>query len=120
MVVRTNPAAGERVSQGGAVGLVVSLGKDRIPVPDVSGPDTVPQPNSMLITHGLHVNTARADACDRARPCRQGDVIKTIPRAGTPVRRNSAVVFVVSSGKPFVTVPKAQSGQTYDEVGRRC
>ncbi len=113
-VVRTNPAAGERVSQGGAVGLVVSLGKDRIPVPDVSGlrPGDA---EDTLINHGLARNTVE-QRVHSSPTVPQGDVIRTIPSAGTPVRRNFAVVFVVSSGKPFVTVPQPASGQTYDEV----
>jgi serine/threonine-protein kinase len=113
-VVRTNPAAGERVSQGAAVGLVVSLGKDRIPVPDVRGmaPAAADQ---VLITHGLTLSTAP----QTVRPSLtipSGHVIKTDPAANTPVRRNSAVAFIVSSGKPQVVVPKVQSGQTYDDA----
>ncbi len=113
-VVRTNPAAGERMSQGGTVGLVVSLGKDRIPVPDVRGL-TAAAADQLLITHGLTVSTA-AQIVRPSPTVPSGHVIKTDPAANTPVRRNSPVVFVVSSGKPFVTVPKAQSGQTYDDA----
>ena len=114
MVVRTDPGAGRRVAQGHSVQLFVSLGKDRIPVPDVSG-QTQSSAVSTLQMHGLSYNTAD----QQVRPSLTvpaGDVITTVPSANTLVRRNAAVAFIVSSGKPRVTVPYVQDGMLYDQA----
>jgi len=68
-----------------------------------------------LQMHGLSYNSAD----QRLRPSvtvPQGDVIKTDPAAGTMVRRNSTVTFIVSSGKPNVKVPYVQDGVLYDQA----
>jgi serine/threonine protein kinase/beta-lactam-binding protein with PASTA domain len=114
MIVRTDPGAGQRVAQGNTVGLVVSLGKDRIPVPDVSGESQAAAAQTLTM-HGLTYNTLN----QRVRPSLRvpaGNVISTDPEAGTPVRRNTPVTLVVSSGKPNVKVPYIQDGMPYEQA----
>ncbi len=116
MVVRTDPGAGERVAQGNAVGLVVSLGKDRIPVPDVSGEPQAAAAQTLTM-HGLVYNTADQEVRPSVR-VPAGNVISTNPAAGTSVRRNAPVTLIVSSGKPDVKVPYVQDGMPYAQAAR--
>jgi serine/threonine-protein kinase len=113
MVVRSDPGAGQRVAQGGSIELFVSLGKDRIPVPDVTG-QTQPSAAATLQMHGLTYKGAQQVRSSLTVP--EGDVIRTVPARGVLVRRNSEVTFVVSSGKPHVKVPYVQDGMPYAQA----
>jgi serine/threonine-protein kinase len=113
MVIRTDPGTGARLAQGKTVRLVVSLGKDRIPVPDVSR-QSLSQAESTMQAHGLDFDPT--PQLQHSIKVRQGYVIATDPPAGAQVKRNQRISFVVSSGPPMVTVPQIAAGTPYEQA----
>jgi serine/threonine protein kinase/beta-lactam-binding protein with PASTA domain len=110
-VIRTVPTVGQRLTQGKTVRLVVSLGQDRVPVPDVGGQPLTDAEKAMQ-DHGLQF-----DPSPRTRHSirvQQGQVITTIPPAGSEIRRDKQIVFVVSSGPPIRAVPHIDDSTSYD------
>lgn len=98
-VVRTVPAAGERVPCESVVTIVVSRGVRLVAVPDVVGLDEA-EAKAQLRSAGLipNVETRHAD-----EP--QGQVLEQAPAPGSEVRRREEVVIVVSTGAGAVVVP---------------
>jgi serine/threonine-protein kinase len=110
-VIDTDPEIGSRLPRGKSVALVVSLGKDRVVVPDVHG-DTVPDAQAAMQARGLHhVETQRSsDTVPRNR------VIGTDPAAGAKVKRDAVVKIVLSSGPPVIAIPDVEAGTPYDQA----
>jgi serine/threonine-protein kinase len=111
MVVRTDPGSGSRVAQGKPVALVVSLGKDRVPVPDVAG-QTLNDAENALSLRGLKWVLAVKSSLKVP----EGKVITTDPTAGAPVKRSQQITIVESSGLPNVVVPNVPEGTSYDDA----
>src|SRR5699024_6891113 len=99
--------------RGRTVSVVVSLGKDRIVVPDV-GNDTVPRAEAALQARGLHYLT-RQRASDTVKRNR---VIATKPAAGSKVKRDKVVTIVISSGPPVLSIPEVETGTPYDQAAQ--
>jgi serine/threonine protein kinase len=112
-IIRTQPAAGTRVSQGKPVGLVVSLGQDRVPVPDVFK-QTIVDAETLLKSRGLQFNPSPQTR--HSTKVTQGLVIATDPAAGTQVKRTDEIVLIVSSGPPKVDVPVIASGTSFADA----
>jgi eukaryotic-like serine/threonine-protein kinase len=112
-VIGSDPTAGQRLSQGNTVRLVVSLGKDRIPVPDV-GDRALTDAESTLQDHGLQFDPSPTTR--HSIRVAQGRVITTVPPAGAQVKRNQRIGFVVSSGPPQRDVPGIAAGTAYDDA----
>jgi beta-lactam-binding protein with PASTA domain/serine/threonine protein kinase len=112
-VIRTEPAAGTRVSQGQPVGLVVSLGKDRVPVPDVAS-QSLFEAETLMKSRGLQFNPSPRTR--HSIKVKQGHVIGTDPAAGSQVKRTQLITFIVSSGPPKVAVPKIAAGTPFDQA----
>jgi serine/threonine protein kinase/beta-lactam-binding protein with PASTA domain len=115
-VIRTEPSAGTRVSQGKPVRLVVSLGQDRVPVPDVSK-QSQSSAVSLLESRGLHLSSAQK--LRHSITVQQGQVIATIPAAGAQVKRSQLITLVVSSGPPTVAVPSVSAGTPYSDAEKK-
>ena len=113
VVIRTDPAAGIRVEQGKTVRLVVSLGKDRVPVPDLARQSLV-DAETFLQGRGLHYDPS--PKTEHSISVRQGDVISTVPTAGSPIKRSQQIVFVVSSGPPMVAVPAIPAATAFAQA----
>jgi serine/threonine-protein kinase len=112
-VVRTDPGAGARVAQGGTVELVVSLGKDRIAMPDVRNM-TLPAAEAALHARGISY-----DPTPKVQPSvqvKRGLVISTDPRGNAQIRRTATVSFTVSKGPPYQLVPTVENGMPYDKA----
>ncbi len=109
-VTRTDPPAGSQVEKGAIVKLYVSLGKQQVQIPDVSGQDPVTAANTLgakdLTTQKVDQASDTVDA---------GKVIGTNPPAGTSVAKGSTVQLIVSTGKEQVTVPNLY-GRTQSEA----
>ncbi len=113
MVVRTDPGTGTRVAQGGSVGLVVSLGKDRIAMPDVRNL-TLPDAEAALHARGIAYDpTPKVQPSIRVKA---GLVISTDPAGNSQIRRSATVQFTVSKGPPLITVPSVENGMPYDQA----
>jgi serine/threonine-protein kinase len=113
LVIRTDPRTGTRVSQGGSIRLVVSLGKDRVPVPLVAKL-SLSAAETALQGRGLEFDPNPRLKASTNVP--NGYVISTEPAAGRLVRRTQRITFVVSSGLPQVTVPSIEIGMPYDQA----
>ncbi len=114
-VIRTDPAVGRRLSQGDMVRLVVSLGQDRLPVPDVGG-QPLTDAESALQDRGLLFDPSPLTR--HSIRVAQGQVIATVPPAGTQVLRNQRIAFVVSSGPPVRDVPQISDDTSYTDARR--
>jgi len=99
-VTRTDPPGGTQAAKGAVVGLYVSLGKEQVTIPDVSGQDQVTAANTLgaksLTTEAVQQASDSVDA---------GKVIGTNPPAGTSVAKGSKVQLIISTGPEQVRVP---------------
>jgi serine/threonine-protein kinase len=99
-VTRTDPPGGTQAAKGAVIQLYVSLGKEQVTIPDVSGQDQVTAANTLgsrsLTTNPVSQASDTVDA---------GKVIGTNPPAGTSVPKNSTVQLIISSGPEQVRVP---------------
>ncbi len=112
-VISSDPTSGTRLEQGKAINLSVSLGKDRIAVPDVSGMKLT-NAESLLQTRGIQFDanvTYRASLTVSA-----GSVILTSPKGASAIKRSDSVRFVVSSGPPILDIPTIPQGTPIDEA----
>lgn len=99
-VLSTDPAAGDRVLNGGTVTVVLSLGKERYDVPKLRG-KTEDQAQDAIAAANLKVG-ATAEAFHESVPT--GDVISSSPAAGTSLKPGASVDLVISKGKRPVKV----------------
>jgi beta-lactam-binding protein with PASTA domain len=112
-VMSSKPPPGGRVERGGTVTLVLSLGPQRFDVPKLQNL-TVAQARSRLADQSLALGSVSKAFSDTVA---QGRVISSQPKAGTSVRKDTAVSLVVSKGLPPVTVPSLVN-RSYDDAKR--
>ena len=101
LVLDTDPGPGQSIDKGGTVGLVMSLGPERYEVPDLRG-RTEDVARRMLEERNLQVGTPTRRF---SQGIEKGSVIRTEPEAGTELRRDTAVMLVISLGVEPVAVP---------------
>ncbi len=101
IVFGENPSGGTKANIGSTVTLTVSAGPQSTNVPAVQG-QTLSQAKKAIQKAHLTVEATQHQSSSQVAP---GDVISTSPSAGTSVPVDSAVVLVVSSGKPLTSVP---------------
>ena len=100
-VLRTDPGPGRSIEKGATIALVMSLGPERYPVPDVVG-KTENRARQLLADNNLQV----ADPERRySFKVEEGAVISADPKAGTEVKPDTAVRLVLSRGVEPVAVP---------------
>jgi serine/threonine-protein kinase len=92
-VLRTDPVAGTPIAPGGTVHVVVSSGKEQVPVPRLIG-QTKDDATATLHSVGLELGLVSSEPSDRPA----GEVISTNPTAGVKVGKGSQVDLVLSSG----------------------
>ena len=108
-VISTQPIGGRRLIRGRTVQLTASTGPSLYGVPAVVGHTQAEAAAALapLEAKGIRVSyTRRAD--DHVA---DGLVISVSPKAGAQLTRTGAVVVVVSTGLPILTVPKV-TGQS--------
>jgi eukaryotic-like serine/threonine-protein kinase len=93
-VLRTEPVAGTEAEPGSKLILIASAGPKRVAVPNVVGM-TEPQARSKLAESSLLVDDVRKQPSETVP---RGQVMRTVPAVGNPVRENSKVDLVVSAG----------------------
>jgi serine/threonine-protein kinase len=102
-VLVQSPLAGQEVTRGAEVRVVLSAGPERRPVPEIRGL-SLHDAQALLARHGFTV---------RLRPTRndaeEGTVLGAHPAAGAPAVVPSIVILFVSSGPPKVEVPEVVS-----------
>ena len=94
-IIRQTPQAGSSLSQNSNIEVVVSLGKERVHVPDVQY-KTQEEAVQLLADSGL-----TAEIQSEADPTvARGSIIRQETEAGSQVEKGSAVVIYVSTGAP--------------------
>jgi serine/threonine-protein kinase len=100
-IIRTDPAPGAEIRQGGTVIAVVSQGQERYAVPPVARM-SVADATASLSAHHLRVGgSTRAYDDSIAADL----VVRTNPAVGVRLKRDQAVTLVVSKGPAPVAVP---------------
>lgn len=100
-VISTNPVSGTEWKEGDTVTMVVSKGKQKISVPDVSGQDPSAAAGTLQgagLTLGSEVSSEYSDEFE------EGMIIRTEPAAGKEVEKGTSVNYVLSKGKKTETV----------------
>ncbi|MEU3165103.1 Stk1 family PASTA domain-containing Ser/Thr kinase [Streptosporangium sp. NPDC006930] len=93
-VLRTEPVAGTEAEPGSKLILIASAGPKRVAVPNVVGM-TEPQARSRLAESSLLVDDVKKQPSETVP---RGQVMRTVPAVGNPVRENSKVDLIVSAG----------------------
>ena len=106
LVVSADPKAGTQLKRGAKVKLVVSKGRQPIPVTDWTG-KPADQAINDLTEKGLQVDATEQRNDDKVP---KGSVISQSPSSGT-LYKNDKVTLVVSKGPVLVKVPNVQGKQ---------
>ena len=102
VVIRTDPASGDKARKGSPVTLIVSKGQERYLIPsDLSGKDPA-DVTSALVDLTLIISRTQ-EVFDELIPA--GKVVSTNPIGGTSVKRETPVTILVSKGPAPVDVP---------------
>jgi len=108
-IARQYPPPGVKIKSGAIVEAWISKGAAEITVPDVKG--MTPEKASKILLESSLAGAGTSAESSAEVP--KGKVIRTVPPAGTQVRRNSVVALVVSSGKKLVVVPRVTGKKIY-------
>jgi beta-lactam-binding protein with PASTA domain/tRNA A-37 threonylcarbamoyl transferase component Bud32 len=100
IVLSQRPGARDKAVRGSAITLVLSLGPEQYPVPDVVGKD---YDVAVADLRRIKAVAKRVDQYDDAMPA--GSVLKTDPPARQVVPPGATVTVTVSKGKAPLTVP---------------
>ena len=108
-VISSDPAPGTTVDVNSSVDYVVSLGVERVAVPDLSG--AAADAGAKLVDAGLLTGAVTEAFSDTVSA---GDVISQTPAADAEVAIGSAVDYVVSLGVEQVAVPDVRERSEAD------
>ncbi len=114
-VVRTQPGPGGRILKDGTVGLIVSRGPERYPMPNLAG-KTLDEATATLGEIKLVVGTVSEEHNDDVA---EGSVVSQGTEPGTEVRPGVEVALVVSLGRKPLTIPELAGervGDAEDEL----
>ncbi|MGR6321160.1 Stk1 family PASTA domain-containing Ser/Thr kinase [Micromonospora soli] len=100
-VLGQDPASAARILKGGTITLTLSLGPEKLPVPDVVGKD-YELAQAELANAKLVVAKGSARYDDELPA---GVVLATDPKVGTVVKPGTKVTVILSKGRAPVTVP---------------
>ncbi|MET8837348.1 Stk1 family PASTA domain-containing Ser/Thr kinase [Micromonospora sp. NPDC004540] len=100
-VLGQSPASAARIVKGGTITLTLSLGPERLPVPDVVGKDF--ELAKAELTDAKLVPVKGSSRYDDALPA--GVVLATDPKVGTVVKPGAKVTVILSKGRAPVSVP---------------
>jgi serine/threonine-protein kinase len=101
VVLAQDPSAGDRLVKGGTITLTLSLGPERVAVPDVVG-QTFAVAQAQLQAKQLKA-VRGPEQYDATTPA--GNVLAVKPEVNTEVKPGTQVTLTVSKGRPPVTVP---------------
>jgi serine/threonine-protein kinase len=100
LVISANPGTGAEVGRSTAVVLTVSKGPERYAVPTLVG-STATEAKARLAENRLTLGGS-SEAYDEKIPA--GQIVSSTPKAGTQLRRGTAVAIVVSKGRQPIDV----------------
>lgn len=103
-ILSSDPAAGDGVREQGTVGVILSKGPERYPVPDVAG--LSPAEATEAITAAQLTPGSSEQVFDDQIAA--GQVVGTDPRIGTDLRPGSTVGLLISKGAKPVRVPNVE------------
>ncbi len=102
VVIKTDPASGDKARKGSSVTLTVSKGQERYLIPsDLAGQD--PNDASSALEDLTLIVSGTKEVFDELIPA--GKVVSTDPIGGTSVKRETQVTILVSKGPAPVEVP---------------
>jgi beta-lactam-binding protein with PASTA domain/predicted Ser/Thr protein kinase len=110
-VIETRPSARTQLDIGRTVTLVVSSGRARVAVPDVTGID-VEEARSRLADADLEVATTEQESADQD----PGTVLSQNPAAGTQVRKGDRVTLTIAKEPSQIAVPDVTNQAVNDAV----
>ncbi|MQM24325.1 Stk1 family PASTA domain-containing Ser/Thr kinase [Glycomyces albidus] len=99
-VVSQDPEVGDRIRQGATITVVVSLGPERYPVPELAG-KSEEDARAALAAFDAEVTVVHEYSVDFGA----GQVTRTDPPAGEEVKAGTPVTVYVSDGFPPLNVP---------------
>jgi serine/threonine-protein kinase len=100
-VLDQRPGAGQRIVSGGEITLILSLGPERYPVPEIVG--VVWELAKQQLEQLRLVPVQAPDVYSDTIP--KGSVAETVPPPGTPVPPGAQVTVKLSKGRAPITVP---------------
>jgi len=113
-VISTDPGAGSRILEGGTVEAVVSKGPERYAVPKLRGV-ALTDVEGLLGAEHLTLGTVKPVWSETVE---KGVVVVATPRAGTELRRDSAVDVAVSKGPEPIRIPDL-TGKDVEQAQQR-
>lgn len=113
-VISTDPEPGTEVDEGSSVEIIVSLGEEKVKVPDLRG-KSQSDAESALESAGL-----KGSASEEYSDKEAGTVISQSPGAGKEIEKGATVSYVVSKGPKteVVTIPSDVLGAT-ESTGKK-
>jgi serine/threonine-protein kinase len=99
-VLTQTPSVGDRLREGQSVHVILSLGPQPVGVPALSNEPVIVAEGQLKVLGLKYTTTSEASTSVPLN-----GVIRSSPPAGTMLVPGQTVTLIVSSGKPFVTVP---------------
>ncbi len=99
-IINQDPSYNEEIKKGSTVNLTVSLGEEKIIIPDIIGNDYL-FALSQLESLGLNITASKITKPE----CLPGTVVDIFPPAGSEVERNSQVKLLISTAEQLTLVP---------------
>ena len=112
-VLGQDPVSATRIVKGGTITLTLSLGPERLPVPDVVGKDF--ELARAELADAKLVPAKGSSRYDDALPA--GVVLATDPKVGTVVKPGTKVTVILSKGRAPVSVPNLVGKSLTDARG---
>jgi eukaryotic-like serine/threonine-protein kinase len=94
-IIGQDPAAGELIEAGQAVNLIVSAGKDQVPIPDLVNLPSIDDARLVLTEAKLLLGRVTPDDSDKP----EGTILEQDPVANTVVDIGTLISVTVSNGK---------------------
>jgi serine/threonine-protein kinase len=110
-IISSDPRSGEKVAANGTVSVVMSKGPERYRVPKVRG---MSQSAAGQALAAVNLQTGQI-LQDYSRKVPEGQVIRTDPKIGSPLKRDTPVSLTISLGPEPVVVPDVR-GMTVDQA----
>ena len=102
-IINQDPSYNEEIKKGSAVNLTISLGKEKIIIPDIIGNNYL-FALSQLESLGLNITTSKITNTENTEYL-PGTVVDIFPPAGSEVERNSQVKLLISTAEQLILVP---------------
>ncbi|MFC4064172.1 Stk1 family PASTA domain-containing Ser/Thr kinase [Actinoplanes subglobosus] len=100
-VFKQDPGPGDKIVKGGNITVILSLGPEVHPVPELEGQELA-FAKAQLDALKLKVKQGKGQYSDTAP---EGVVLSTDPKAGTELKPGETVTLVLSKGKAPITIP---------------